>query len=322
MKRNFLSTRFIAMAFLSAGGLLSSESNLLAQSSTGWIGAVSGFWNNAGNWTNGIPNSGSPAARMLNFGTNGNAAPNSTNDMNAVSLNRIIFLAGATNYTIYLKAGTNAPALNDFSNNQPEVENDSTNVQTVDMPFTFSAKGINTGTANQYCAINPTDADLILTTNSAVTLITNTQLRFFSTLGHTVFFNCPVFGGQSNSCVLATTASGGTGTTVVFANTNSCSNFVINCGTMRLATNNVTSSPITLGDTSAANAPAAFCCWTTDIPTVSSARDFGNATERDEFQDHRQYHQRFGCSNLHRAVEPGNERHHIGDDDRHADVQR
>jgi autotransporter-associated beta strand protein len=270
MKRNSLSTRTIAITLLSAGSLLSSESNLLAQSSTGWIGAVSGFWNNASNWTNGLPNSGSPAARILNFGTNGNAAPNSTNDMNAVSLNRIIFLAGATNYTIYLKAGTNAPALNDFSNNQPEVENDSTNVQTVDMPFTFSAKGINTGTANQYCAINPTSADLILTTNSSVTLITNTQLRFFSSQGHTVFFNCPVFGGQSNSCVLATTASGGTGATVVFSNTNSSSNFVVNCGTMRLATNNVTGSPISLGDTSATNAPAALLLLDNGYTNVSS----------------------------------------------------
>ena len=258
MKRNLLATRTIATTVLCAGGFLSGAQSLHAQSSTGWTGAASGFWNNTSNWTNGIPNSGSPAARILNFGTNGNAAPNSTNDMNAVSLNRIIFPAGATNYTIYLKAGTSGPALNDFSNNQPEVENDSTNVQTVDMPFTFSAKGITSGSTNQYCAINPTDADLILTTNSAVTLITNTQLRFFSTLGHTVFFNCPVFGGQSNSCVFTTTASGGTGPTVVFANTNSCSNFVISCGTMRLATNNVTTSPITLGDTNAANASAAF----------------------------------------------------------------
>src|ERR1700722_14771405 len=258
MKRNSLAIRVVAPALLSAGGLLLGPSNLLAQSSTGWTGAASGFWNNTSNWTNGIPNSGSPAARILNFGTNGNAAPNSTNDMNAVSLNRIIFPAGATNYTIYLKAGTSGPALNDFSNNQPEVENDSTNVQTVDMPFTFSAKGITSGSTNQYCAINPTDADLILTTNSAVTLITNTQLRFFSTLGHTVFFNCPVFGGQSNSCVFTTTASGGTGPTVGFAKTNSGSNFVISCGTLRLATNNVTTSPITLGDTNAANASAAF----------------------------------------------------------------
>ena len=57
--------------------------------------------------------------------------------------------------------------------------------------------------------------------------------------------------------MLATTGSGGKGATVVFYNTNSCTNTYINCGTLRLATNNVTSYPITLGDTNSAIAPAA-----------------------------------------------------------------
>ncbi len=269
MKRNLFRARIIVLALLSAGIFWSGDRALYAQNSTGWTGAVSGFWNNASNWTNGLPNSGSPAARILNFGTNGNAQPNSTNDMNGVSLHRIFFLAGATNYTLYLKTGTNAATLFDFGTAQPELENDSTNVQTVDMPFTFSAKSLSPA-SNQYCAINPTAGDIVLTTNSSVTLITNTQLRFFSTQGHTVFFNCPLFGGQSNSCVLATSAGGGTGATVVFANTNSCSNFVISCGTMRLATNNVTSSPISLGDASAANAPAAFLVLDNGNTNVSS----------------------------------------------------
>src|SRR4249920_731482 len=82
--------------------LVLSHAGLLGQSSTGWTGASDGFWNNAANWTNGIPNSGSPAARILNFGPGGNARPNSTNDMNNVSTHRIFFNSGATTYTLYL----------------------------------------------------------------------------------------------------------------------------------------------------------------------------------------------------------------------------
>ncbi len=259
MKTNLFQSGLVQTAVLVVAGLLLGQSNLAAQSATGWTGASDGFFSNAGNWTNGIPNSGLPAARILNFGPLGNARPNVTNDMNNLSGHRIFFNSGATTYTLYLQTGTGGTTLNDFGGNQPQIQNDSASVQTIDMSFKMQAKGIS-GAANQAGVINPTVGDLVFTTNCTLTLITNTQLRFFSSQGHTVTFNGPVLQslGVTNSCALMTAGSGGTGPTVVFANTNSCTNTFINCGTVRLATNNVTSFQFTLGDTNAANAPAAF----------------------------------------------------------------
>ncbi len=235
-----------------------SATHAWGQSATGWTGTTDGNWNVAGNWTNGIPNSGSPAARILNFGPLGNARPNSTNNMDAVSGNRIFFNSGATNYTLYLAAGINGTILNDFSQNQPQMQNDSTNLQTVDMSFKIQAKGI-TIAANQVANINPTSGDIVFTTNCTVTLITNTFLKFFSTAGRSVTFFGPLTNsfGVSNACMLATTGSGGKGATVIFYNANSCTNTYISCGTLRLATNNVTSYPITIGDTNNTIAPPA-----------------------------------------------------------------
>ncbi len=224
------------------------------QTATGWTGATDGNWSTPGNWTNGIP--GSP--RILNFGPLGNGRLNSTNNINSLSGNRIFFNSGANGYTLYLAPGTNQTTLFDFGGNQPQVENDSSSLQTIDMAFKMQASGIS-GTANQYANINPTSGDIMLTTNCAVTLSTSTHLKFFSTAGHTVTFFGPLTNasGVNNACTLATTASGGKGATVIFYNTNACTNIFLSCGTLRLATNNVTSYPITMGDTNAANAPSA-----------------------------------------------------------------
>src|SRR6185436_15080885 len=143
------------MAGCFASFLHLSAEELHAQSNTVWTGAVSLLWSNVGNWvlTNGnpgaIPGTGAGAGqfRIVNFGTNGNAANFNTNDLNGVSLNRIFFNSGATNYTLYLKPGMNQPTLFDFSGNVPKVENDSTNLQTIDMPFRLS--GNNGGGAGE-----------------------------------------------------------------------------------------------------------------------------------------------------------------------------
>ena len=152
-----------------------------SQSATGWTGASDGNWSNPGNWTNGIPNSGSPAARILNFGPLGNGRPNPTNNMDSVSGNRIFFNLGATSYTLYLAPGTNGTILNDFSqNHHRRFRMILANVQTVDMSFKMQAKGI-TVAANEVGNINPTAGDIVFTTNCTVTLITNTStfLKFF-----------------------------------------------------------------------------------------------------------------------------------------------
>jgi autotransporter-associated beta strand protein len=254
MKRNSLALRTVALALLSAGVLFAGRSELYAQSSTGWTGAVSGFWNNASNWTNGLPNSGSPAARILNFGTNGNARPNSTNDMTGVSLNRIFFLAGATNYTLFLNSGATAPTLFDFGGNQPRVENDSTNIQTFDMAFRAQASGASAG--NMCLEVNPAIGDLVFTTNCTITLQTNTQLRFFSSAGHNVTFNGPILQNTAttNSCALfGTTGAGSLGANVTFANSNTCAPLIIFGGIARFAYTNVTTNSIFIGETNAAN---------------------------------------------------------------------
>lgn len=228
------------------------------QSQTGWTGATDGNWSVAGNWTNGIPNSGSPSARILNFGPLGNARPNSTNNINAVPGHRIFFNSGATNYTLYLASGTTGTTLFDFGANQPQIQNDSTNLQTFDMPFRMQASSLS-GAANQFANINPTSSDIVFTTNASVTLSASTHLKFFSSAGRSVTFFGPLFNaaGAINALTLATTGSGGRGATVIFYNTNACTNNFILCGTLRLATNNVTSFPMTLGDTSSTIAPSA-----------------------------------------------------------------
>jgi autotransporter-associated beta strand protein len=264
MKMFPIPLKTIGASLVATGLFFLTQTSLEGQSATGWTGAIDGYWNNAGNWTNGIPNSGSPAARILNFGPLGSAQPNSTNDMPGaapfgVSSHRIFFNAGAPSFTLYLKPGTNGPTLNDFGVNQPQIQNDSSVVQTIDMSFQMQAKGIAIA-ANQVGNINPTAGDLVFTTNCTVTLYTNTHLKFFSTAGRSVTFYGPLVNapGLLNACQLATTGSGGKGPTVIFYNTNACTNIFINCGTLRLATNRVTGFPILIGDTNAANAPPAF----------------------------------------------------------------
>src|SRR5437763_638676 len=119
MKRNSLiCSPFVSGSVLTCLLLLAPKV-LQAQSNTVWTGAVSLLWSNASNWvlTNGnpgtIPGSGSGAGqfRIVNFGASGNAANFNTNDINGVSLNRIFFNTGATNYTLYLKPGMNPPTL-------------------------------------------------------------------------------------------------------------------------------------------------------------------------------------------------------------------
>ena len=256
MKRNSLASSVAAISLICAGNLLLGQMPLQAQlpNSTGWTGAVSGFWNNASNWTNGLPNSGSPAARILNFGTNGNAAPNSTNDMNAVSTCRIIFLAGATNYTLFLKSGTTGTTLNDFGGNQPRIENDSTNIQTIDMAYSAQAKNASAG--NMCLEVNPSLSDLLFTTNCTTTLLSNAQMRFFSSAGHNVTFNGPIVQGvgNTNSCALfGTTSANSLGANVTFANSNTCVPLIIFGGIARFAYTNVTTNSILIGETNTAN---------------------------------------------------------------------
>jgi len=230
---------------------------------TGWTGGAGALWNNVGNWTNGTPNtttnSTGNAARILNFGSLGNARPLTTNDMTGpsvgagVSLNQVFFNAGATNYVLYLYPGSNAPTLFDFNGQVPKFQNDSTNLQIVDMPFKLS--GNNGGGAGE---IDPSQGDVTLTTNASITLLLNTQLRFFGSAGHIVTLNGPIFGGTSNSCALmGSTSAGAKGPFVIFANTNSCTNTFVNAGAARFAAANVTTNPIALGDTTATTtAPA------------------------------------------------------------------
>jgi len=227
-----------------------------AQSATGWTGTTDGLWNFGGNWTNGIPNtnpppSGGQAARILNFGPLGNTRPNSTNNMpgaTGVSLHRIFFNTGATNYTLWLFPGTNGATLNDFGGNIPKVQNDSTTPQTIDMSFRMSGAG-NTG-VNRAAEINPINADLVFTPNSTVGIVTNTELRFYSQPGFTTTFYGPITNTvPTNTCALMTAAGGGLGATVVFFNSHTFTNTFINNGTVRLATNNVTGAPFYIGDT-------------------------------------------------------------------------
>ncbi|TAL01283.1 MAG: hypothetical protein EPO07_08590, partial [Verrucomicrobia bacterium] len=260
MKTNLFPSGLLQTAVLVGCTLLLGQLNASgAAGQTGWKGAVSGFWNDAANWTNGLPNNttnaGGQAARILNFGPTGNAQPLSTNDMNGVPLNQIFFNASATSYTLSLRAGTNQPTLFDFSGAVPKIQNDSTSLQTIDMPFKLSGNG--GGGAGE---IDPSQGDIFLTTNAVVTLLNNTQFRFFGSAGHIVTLNGAIFGGTTNSCALmGNTSAGAKGPFVIFANTNSCTNLYINAGTARLAAANVTTNPIALGDTTVTvTAPASL----------------------------------------------------------------
>jgi autotransporter-associated beta strand protein len=233
-----------------------------AQSQTGWTGASGdGLWSNGANWTNGAPNTigGANNNRILNFGPLGNDHPNVTNDVGSAtgqSGHRIFFNAGATNYTLWLKpeTGPNGTSLNDFGGQLPKIQNDSTNLQTVDMAFRISGQSL----SNRVGEINPVKGDFVFTSNCVITMVTNTQLRFYSAPGCSVSFHGPISNTTDNTCALMTAGSGGVGATVNFYNRHSFTNTYINNGTVRLATNNVTTFPITLGDTAVNNAAAAL----------------------------------------------------------------
>jgi autotransporter-associated beta strand protein len=143
--------------------------------------------------------------------------------------------------------------LYDYSSIVPKIENDSTTLQTLNLPVLLS--GVNVGSAE----LDPSSGDLLLTANAPVSLAAaNTQLRFYSSAGHVVTFNGPIFGGSTNSCALMGTATaGGKGAFVIFANTNSCTNLFLFAGIARLAAASVTTNLVLLGDTNnATTAPA------------------------------------------------------------------
>ncbi len=186
------------------------------------------------NWAGNVAPDGND---ILNF--SGAVNLNTNNDIVGYNGHRIIFAAGAGNFTL----GGNALTLSDFGGQAPVISNLSVgSTQTINLGLTLN------GTAATFAEINPISGNLIL--NGTVDLAGTTQLRVTGNSGNVLTFNNVISSsGGANSFALNQDS------TVVFnaANTYGGPTFV-NAGTLRInsAGSIAGASGLVIGDTSGA----------------------------------------------------------------------
>ncbi len=225
--------RQILSRMITAAAAIFTAHHASSQDTFTWDGGgADGNWQASPlNWAGNIAPDG---ADILNF--SGGVNLNTNNDFAAYNGYRIIFTAGAGNFTL----GGNALTLSDFAGSAPIIDNLSVgSTQTINLGLTFN------GTGATFAEINPTQGNLIV--NGTVDLAGTTQLRVRGDNGNTLTFNNVISSsGGANSFALNGSS------TVVFNGANTYGgNTFVNAGTLRINdTGSVaTGSTIVIGDT-------------------------------------------------------------------------
>jgi hypothetical protein len=157
-----------------------------------WTGTNSGLWNDAGNWTGGVPLSGIDTSLTFNNGVNLAMTQNITTSPTAMVLNRMSFLSSAGSFSI---AGAPLEFRTDSSANLPRIENTSAGSRLVTITpnvlLTNTLTHVNNGSGNPVTRFDGTvsgPGGVIL--NSGYMLFTGNVTY----LGNTVVNNSPSFG--------------------------------------------------------------------------------------------------------------------------------
>lgn len=172
-------------------------------------------------------------------------------DINGYNGFRIFFLAGSQSYTLTgtgatlfdFGADNNNGGLYSAGANAPKIENNSSSLQTINVPLTLNGGGLD------HSEINPVDGDLLF--GSTVAITGGEQLRVWGNNGKTVTFNGIISGANSSVAI-------NQNSNVVYGAVNTYSgDTFINAGSLGFsATGGLTGGTLQLGDTSGAAAAA------------------------------------------------------------------
>jgi len=157
--------------------LLGFGDNALAQGSWNWNGSSDGYWATGANWTQNNGGSTLPQG-FVNF-PSGPTRLTITNNYSAGTAGyQMWFNSGASSYTIW----GNSLTMYDWGGAAPKIENDSTNLQTVNFPLV-----IYPASANPYVQFEPASGTLSF--NSTVMVGNGDQLRVTSGNSHILTLN-------------------------------------------------------------------------------------------------------------------------------------
>lgn len=221
--RPFRSILFPVAVTLTCGGLAKGQSSLT------WNGgdADDSNWSSADNWGGTAPTGN----EILNF--SGSTRLDPVNDITGYGGYRIFFSSGASAFTL----SGNALTLYDYGGGSPKIENNSSNLQTINNNLTLD------GTTGGVVEINPVDGDLLL--GGTLTLADNAILKIWGNNGKTVTFNGAIGQTGTSSLVLEQNS-----TVILGADNTISGGITINAGTLRVGNGGTTG---TLGSGSVTN---------------------------------------------------------------------
>lgn len=154
----------------------------MAQSSYTWNGGGGNDnMSNSGNWSGGTP----AGSEYINFAGGTRLTP--TNDLSATSRYQIYFNSGASAFTV--GGSTNNPFY-DYGGNRPKIENNSSNAQTINFPFTIGN--------SVEMELNPVTSNLIF--GGSITMNSGNNIRVYGNNNHNLYLN----GGLSGTGKLST----------------------------------------------------------------------------------------------------------------------
>lgn len=235
---------------LACGGLTQ------AQSSLTWNGgdADDNNWSSADNWGG----TGPSGNEILNFSGSTRLTP--VNDLTSYGGYRIFFSSGASSFTL----SGNDFTLYDFGANSPKIENNSSNLQTINNNLTLD------GTTGGVVEINPVDGDLLL--GGTLTLADNANLKIWGNNGKTVTFGGSI--GQTGTSSLSLEQN----STVILGADNSFSGGVtINAGTLRVGNGGTTG---TLGSGSVTNNSSLIFNRSNDLTVSNGISGSGSLSQQ------------------------------------------
>lgn len=210
---SFHSVLFPIAISLACGGLSQGQSTLT------WNGgdADDDNWSSADNW-NGTAVSGN---EILNF--SGSTRLSAVNDITGYGGYQILFNSGASSFTL----SGNDFTLYDYGGNSPKIENNSSNLQTINNNLTLD------GTTGGVVEINPVDGDLLL--GGTLTLADNAILKIWGNNGKTVTFNGAIGQTGTSSLVLEQNS-----TVILGADNTFSGGITLNAGTLRVGNGGTT----------------------------------------------------------------------------------
>jgi len=208
-------------------GILVAPSVALGQSSYTWNGAgADNNWSTGGNWGGSGPSS--PQAYLNFAGTTRTTSNN--NFANGSAGFQIYFNSGAGAYTLT----GNAINFYNYGSNAPTIENDSSNLQTVQFQIDVEGGNIMNIIAN---------TGNLLFSGSGIYFDSNSLMNFTANTGKTITVSDTINQATNGITIGSSIGSSGGGGTVIFAGTNTYSGSTsINGGTLQLGNGGTTGS--------------------------------------------------------------------------------